>query len=364
MRASTAIPVAEARVPIPTRRDLAPGDRDIYDDFEKVRKVPPSVIHRTLANAPSLLRAYMRISNELRYGTQLPGRIRELAIVAVGEVTGSIYEVTAHARFALQAGAQPEQLDELCHASASTVYDEIERAAVLYAAEITQHYRAGEGTLASLNARFDPVGKVELVLQVGFYNTVVRILGAFAIESNEAVHGASFRSNNARTPIERTAPSRHGADTLGSGEHPEAPLFAAMKAAPALARCYFDFGQAIVEDRAVSPALRELVTIIVLDVLDARAMATCHRARAETLGVSRDKLQSLASFATSAHFDESEHAALRFAVESTRHIHVAAETFRDLYRSFDLPSMTALTLLVAYYAGLALIAKTLIPEQA
>jgi alkylhydroperoxidase family enzyme len=199
---------------------------------------------------------------------------------------------------------------------------------------------------------------------VGFYNTVVRILGAFAIESNNAVHGASFRANNASTPMERTAPSRHEADTFGPGEDPEAPLFAAMKAAPALARCYFDFGRAIVEDRALSPALRELVTIAVLDVLDARAMAACHRARAETFGVSRDKLQSLASFATSEHFDEPEHAALRFAVESTSHIHVAAETFQDLYRSFDLHAITALTLLVAYYAGLALIAKTLIPEQA
>jgi AhpD family alkylhydroperoxidase len=173
---------ANPRVPILSREDLAPSDRDIYDDYQQVRNTPPSVIHRAIANAPALLRAYMPISNALRFGTRLDARLRELAIVTVGHVTGSAYEVEAHTRFALQAGVRQEQLEELSNVAASNVYDERERAVIRYAAEVTSRHHVRAETLDALKVHFDTESLVELALQVGFYNMVIRILGAFGIE--------------------------------------------------------------------------------------------------------------------------------------------------------------------------------------
>ncbi|RQU98684.1 carboxymuconolactone decarboxylase family protein [Burkholderia cenocepacia] len=171
------------RVPILSREDLAESDRDIYDDYERVRKVGPSVIHRAIANAPALLRAYMPISNELRFGTKLDPRLRELAIVMVGHVTHSSYEVEAHSRFALKEGVRPEQLQQLSLFESSAVYNTAERAVIRYAAEVTLKHQVARPTFEALQKEFNDDVIVELVLQVGFYNSVVRILGAFGIEA-------------------------------------------------------------------------------------------------------------------------------------------------------------------------------------
>ncbi|MDR3512739.1 MAG: carboxymuconolactone decarboxylase family protein [Caulobacteraceae bacterium] len=170
------------RVPILSRAELAEADRDIYDDYERVRGVQPSVIHRAIANAPDILRAYMPISNALRFETRLDARLRELAIVMVGHLTGSAYEVEAHARFAIKAGVPQAQLDQLPEFASSPVYGDRERAVLRYAAEVTRRNQVSSGVLAALQAEFDQEEITELALQVGFYNTVVRILGAFAIQ--------------------------------------------------------------------------------------------------------------------------------------------------------------------------------------
>ena len=171
-----------ARVPILSREDLAQADRDIYDDYERVRGTGPSVIHRAIANVPELLRVYMPISNALRFETKLDARLRELAIVMVGHVTGSAFEVEAHSRFALKAGVRQEQLDALSDFATSPVYDARELAVLRYSDEVTRRNHVADETLAALRVEFDEEAIVELALQVGFYNTVVRILGAFDIQ--------------------------------------------------------------------------------------------------------------------------------------------------------------------------------------
>lgn len=170
------------RVPILSREDLAEANRDIYDDYESVRGVGPSVIHRAIANSPDILRAYMPISNALRFGTKLDARLRELAIVMVGHVTASAYEVEAHTRFALKAGVSEAQLNQLSAFETSSVYGDQERAVLRYAEEVTRENRISSATWAALEAQFDREEITEIVLQVGFYNTVVRILGAFDIQ--------------------------------------------------------------------------------------------------------------------------------------------------------------------------------------
>src|SRR5271170_3568520 len=75
-----------ARLPYLTRNDLSEADRAIWDDFVKVRGTEPAHIHRTVANAPNLLRRFVDLANELRNGTQLDPKLRELALMTVGRL--------------------------------------------------------------------------------------------------------------------------------------------------------------------------------------------------------------------------------------------------------------------------------------
>src|SRR5690242_11333777 len=75
-----------ARLPYLDRDDLLDADRFIWDDFVRVRGTEPGNIHRVIANAPNLLHRFVDLANELRNGTQLDPKLRELALLTVGRL--------------------------------------------------------------------------------------------------------------------------------------------------------------------------------------------------------------------------------------------------------------------------------------
>jgi alkylhydroperoxidase family enzyme len=170
-----------ARVPLLDRAALPPADRDIYDAYVAVRGRGPSDIHRAIANAPNLLRAYMPLSNELRFGTRLDPRLRELAIVAVGWITHIEHEFNAHSKMALAAGVRQEQLDQIGAYESSPVYSAHERAVIRFSLASTQAVRVPDEVFEPLRQLFDDALIVELVMEVAFYNLVVRVLGALGL---------------------------------------------------------------------------------------------------------------------------------------------------------------------------------------
>jgi len=170
-----------ARVPLLDREALPPADRDIYDSYVEVRGRGPSDIHRAIANAPNLLRAYMPLSNELRFGTKLDPRLRELAIVTVGWITRIDHEFTAHSKMALAVGVRQEQLDQIGNYETSPVFNAQERAVIQFSLASTQAVRVSDVVFEQLRKYFDDTLIVELVMEVAFYNQVVRVLGALGL---------------------------------------------------------------------------------------------------------------------------------------------------------------------------------------
>lgn len=170
-----------ARVPLLDRESLPPEDRDIYDAYVAARGRGPSDIHRAIANVPNLLRAYMSLSNELRFGTKLDPRLRELAIVTVGWITHIEHEFTAHSKMALAVGVRQEQLDRIGAYDSSPVFNAHERAVIRFALASTQDVRVADEVFDQLRQLFDDALIVELVMEVSFYNLVVRVLGALGL---------------------------------------------------------------------------------------------------------------------------------------------------------------------------------------
>ena len=144
-----------------------------------------------------------------------------------------------------------------------------------------------------------------------------------------------------------------------AGEDLSGHLFGAMGNVPGLGRAYFRFGAGIVSLCGIEPCLRELVAIVVLEALGASNMAARHYQLALKLGVTEHKLAQRHAFRTAPEFTETERSVLSFAAESAREVNVKAETFGKLATWFTVQEQTALTLLVAYYAGLACIAVPL-----
>jgi alkylhydroperoxidase family enzyme len=210
-RAMPWLDTPSARVPFLARADLAAKDRDIYDAYIAKRGVQPSLIHRAIANAPDILRAYMPISNALRYETSLPGKLRELAIVAVGVAARSPYEVEAHVRFALSAGVRPDVIQALVSAENNGVFEPIQRMVIEFARAATRG-NASSAQCRELRSALGAEHFTEVAMQIVFYNAVVRILAGLDLRPPGA--GESGITKGIDVPASESGHQRPWSDTM------------------------------------------------------------------------------------------------------------------------------------------------------
>ena len=171
-----------ARLPYATRNDLPEADREIFDQFLKERGTEPGHIHRVVANAPNLLRRFLGLANELRNGTQLDPKLRELALMTVGRLTNAEYEFVHHWNISLKVGVKREQLEHLADFETSSLFNDHERAVMRYASEATSNIKVGDATFDPLRSFLDTRRITELVMNVAFYNAVVRVLVPLGVE--------------------------------------------------------------------------------------------------------------------------------------------------------------------------------------
>lgn len=170
-----------ARVPYLSREDLRAEDRAIYDDLVAERGRVLNLF-RVLAHTPDLLRRLLGYSSAIRFRLTLDPRLRELAILTVGRVTGAAYEVAQHQAIAERAGVRREQLEALADWERAPVFTGRERAVIRYAEEATRAVRVDQSTFDALREFLDTERIVELVQVVAYYNMIARILVPLAVE--------------------------------------------------------------------------------------------------------------------------------------------------------------------------------------
>lgn len=137
---------------------------------------PPLNLYRILANQPRALRAFLGLSRYIRDENPLPGRLRELVILATAFALGARYEQVHHLESARRAGVPEAQLAAFPAWQSSGVFDAAERAAMTYAHEMTTTRRAGEATFEALRGHFSAAQIVDLTLTVGWYHLVGAVL--------------------------------------------------------------------------------------------------------------------------------------------------------------------------------------------
>jgi alkylhydroperoxidase family enzyme len=150
-------------------------------------RVPPLNIFRMMANAESAFRPWLRWGASLLGELQLDPLLRELAILRVARLTPHAeYEWVQHVPLAKAAGATGEQV-------AALERDEIdaegfspdERLVLRFTTEVVRDAQASDETLEELGGVLSPREIVELLMVIGQYMMVARVMATTRMEIDE-----------------------------------------------------------------------------------------------------------------------------------------------------------------------------------
>jgi 4-carboxymuconolactone decarboxylase len=147
--------------------------------------LPPLNIFRTLAHAETALRPALRLGAALLRDGELDNRLRELAILRVAAHDEAEYEWIQHAAIASAVGAPDEQIAAIRRGDLEAdCFDDTDRLVLRFAGEVIAG-GASEATFAAARERFSNREVVELMLAVGYYMMLARVMRSVDIDLDE-----------------------------------------------------------------------------------------------------------------------------------------------------------------------------------
>lgn len=169
------------RIPLPGPEAMTPEQRRVHDavvDGPRGMLIGPlrAVIHN-----PALAERWSALGEILRFGTSLPKRLTELAIIVTGRRWTSQIEWWVHARAAAAAGL-PDAAIEAIRAGTPPEFDSAEDTEVYeFARQLQLTGQVAQDAYDAILRRWGTVVVVELTALIGYYTMVSMTLNAHEI---------------------------------------------------------------------------------------------------------------------------------------------------------------------------------------
>jgi alkylhydroperoxidase family enzyme len=165
-----------ARMPLLSVEDLSEADRDVLER--------PINLYRLLAHLPEFARRYRSLGRWIRFESSLDPRLRELAILQVGALTGNPYETSHHVHVGRDFGVTDEDITAVGAETRGepSSLGERERTVLRAARELTADVRLSAATWDALAQWLTEAERLELAIVIGFYAMTVRILSATELD--------------------------------------------------------------------------------------------------------------------------------------------------------------------------------------
>lgn len=132
-----------------------------------------------LVHHPKLARVFLKFNVELLYRGELPGKLRELAILRTAHRRGCEYEWAHHVAMGKAEGLTDSDIEDLQH---GVVSDELHQAVINAADELDAQSRLSPATEAVLTKHLDEHQLMELVFTVGCYCMLAMAFNTFGVE--------------------------------------------------------------------------------------------------------------------------------------------------------------------------------------
>lgn len=144
-------------------------------------------ILRMLSHAgPATFEGFNQLSRGLMIESKLDAQLREVAILRVGHLSRAAYEIYHHEAVGRGVGLSEEQLDAIRAGDATAaVLTPAQRAVLAFADDVVLNVRAGDATLKAVRAVLDDSDLVELIMVIGCYMMVARLLETTGVDIDE-----------------------------------------------------------------------------------------------------------------------------------------------------------------------------------
>ncbi len=169
------------RLPAIPEDELTPEQRSLIDS---IRSGPRGQFKMSgpfycYLHAPAFGELAQKLGAHCRFGTKVPPRLSEFAILVTAQHWKSHYEWAAHAPIAERQGVKPETIRDLRVGRAPKTAPKDERAIHAFIKEIYRDKRVSNRTYQSVRALLGDAGTVELVGLLGYYAMVAMTLDVF-----------------------------------------------------------------------------------------------------------------------------------------------------------------------------------------
>ncbi len=170
-----------ARVKLVEKEQADPVIKEMFQKLED-GKFPIINLFKAVGNSPKVGRNFIRLGNVILNAEILDPKLRELAILRVGNLLRSEYEFTKHVVIGKSTGVTMDQINDLSNWESSRKFTDIERAVLQYTDEVTLEVKVSDDTFANLKRFFDDAQIVKLTMTIGYYGMVSRVLVALEVE--------------------------------------------------------------------------------------------------------------------------------------------------------------------------------------
>ncbi|MGH7887742.1 MAG: carboxymuconolactone decarboxylase family protein [Candidatus Binatia bacterium] len=171
-----------ARVPLIDEREHP----ELADSIAKIKGARGGRlinIYRLMLHSPALANAWFDLNQAVRYGTEIDGQSRELAVIRVAILNNVEYVQQAHGpAYALKEGLTPAQVTAIASWQTSNLFSAPQRALLAYSDAMTRDINVTDKVFAELRKHFSERQVVELSMLIGAYNMLTRFLQALKVD--------------------------------------------------------------------------------------------------------------------------------------------------------------------------------------
>jgi 4-carboxymuconolactone decarboxylase len=167
---------------VPLDKDtLFPDARTVWDKIAGKRGDVRGP-YQILMHAPALAEKVADLGELLRFTSTLPGKERELAILATARALGAAFEWVMHEPFARREGVPPQTIEVIRSVGSLDALEPRERIIVELVRTLVDSRVIPDDVYARALAELGTTLLVELVTLVGFYMMIALLLSGFEVD--------------------------------------------------------------------------------------------------------------------------------------------------------------------------------------